>query len=84
MVYNANMREIEEYKSLVAAQPLAMPMLAIDQNGSNFTAQSFSPASAGKLLSRIIENTGHYIAMEAPAALASAVLEFTAEIDHKS
>ena len=84
VVYNANMREIEAYKSLVAAQPLAMPMLAIDQNGSNFTAQSFSPASAGKLLSRSIENTGHYIAMEAPVALASAVLEFTAEIDHKS
>ena len=84
VVYNANMRETEEYKSLVAAQPLAMPMLAIDQNGSNFTTQSFTPASAGKLLSRSIENTGHYIAMEAPEALASAVLEFTAEIDHKS
>lgn len=84
VVYNANMREIEAYKSLVAAQPLAMPMLAIDQNGSNFTAQSFSPASAGKLRSRTIENTGHYVAMEAPVALASAVLAFTAEIDRTS
>ncbi|MFK4808665.1 alpha/beta fold hydrolase [Devosia sp. ZW T5_3] len=83
-IYNGNMRETEEYKALVAAQPLTMPVLAIDQNGSNFTSQSFAPASAGKLKTRTIPNTGHYIAMEAPVALASAVLGFIGEIDHAS
>ncbi|MDB5613440.1 MAG: alpha/beta hydrolase [Devosia sp.] len=83
-IYNSNMGETEEYKTLVAAHPLSMPMLAIDQHGSNFTAQLFSPASAGKLRARTIDNTGHYIAMEAPVDLASAVLEFTGEIDRNS
>lgn len=83
-IYNSNMCETEEYKALAAARPLTMPMLAIDQAGSNFTSQSFAPASAGKHKTRTIENTGHYIAMEAPVALASTVLEFTGEIDRKS
>ena len=83
-VYNANMCETEEYKALVAAGPLAMPVLAIDQSGSSFTGQSFAPATAGRLTTRAIPDTGHYIAMEAPYALASAMLEFTGEKDQKS
>lgn len=79
-IYNSNLREAEEYKGLVAAHPLAMPALAIDQNGSNFTGQSFAPASPGKLKTRTILNTGHYIAMEAPVALASAMFEFANEL----
>lgn len=80
-IYNSNMNEAEEYKALVASHPLSMPMLAIDQHGSDFTSQSFNPASAGKLTTRTIPNAGHYIAMEAPLAFASQVLEFTDEID---
>ena len=80
-IYNSNLREAEEYKALVGAHPLTMPVLAIDQNGSNFTAQSFAPASRGQLKTRNIPDTGHYIAMEAPVALASAMLEFINEID---
>lgn len=82
-IYNGNMCGAEEYQALVAAGPLVMPMLAIDQSGSNFTGQSFTPATAGTLTARTIPNTGHYIAIEEPDALASAVLEFTGEIDRK-
>lgn len=83
-IYNSNLREVEEYKALVAANPLAMPALAIDQNGSNFTALSFAPAAPGKLRTQTIADTGHYIAMEAPATLASAMLAFIEEIDKTS
>ncbi len=83
-IYNSNMCETEEYKALVAAHPLSLPMLAIDQSGSNFTSQSFSAASAGTLQTRTIKNTGHYIAMEAPVAFASTLMEFADGIDQAS
>lgn len=75
-IYNGNLRETEQYKKLASLRPLTMPALAIDRDGSNFTAQSFAPSSPAKLTTRTISNTGHYIAMEAPVALASAMLEF--------
>ena len=80
-IYNSNLREAEDYKALVAANPLAMPALAIDRNGSDFTARSFAPALPGTLRTKTIADTGHYIAMEAPVALASAMLEFINGID---
>jgi pimeloyl-ACP methyl ester carboxylesterase len=54
-----------------------MPILAIDQDGSNFTAASFAAAAPGRLMARTIPGTGHYIAMEAPEALAATILQFT-------
>lgn len=80
-IYNSNLREAEVYKALVAANPPVMPALAIDRNGSDFTAQSFAPAFGGKLKTHKIADTGHYVAMEAPVALASAMLEFISGID---
>lgn len=80
-IYDSNLREIEDYKAMVAVKPLAMPTMAIDQNGSNFTAKSFAAAATGQLRTRTIPNTGHYIAMEAPNALVAAMLEFIEEVD---
>jgi len=80
-IYSSNLREVEEYRALVAAKPLTVPALAIDQNGSSFTAQSFAAAAPGQLKTCTIANTGHYIAMEAPLALAAAMLEFIREVD---
>lgn len=83
-IYSSNLREAEDYKALVAARPLAMPVLAIDREGSDFTARSFAPAAPGKLTTRTIADTGHYIAMEAPVALAWTMLEFFDGIDQAS
>ena len=80
-IYDSNLRDIEAYKALVATKPLAIPVLAIDQQGSSFTAQSFSAAAPNTLKTRAIADTGHYIAMEAPVPLASAMLEFMRDID---
>lgn len=84
VIYNGNLREAEDYKALVAANPLAMPALAIDRQGSDFTAKSFAPAVQGKLKTQTIPDTGHYVAMEAPVALASTMLAFTSEVDQAS
>lgn len=80
-IYDSNLREAEEYKALVAARPLTMPAMAIDQEGSSFTAQSFAAASGNLLKTHTIANTGHYIAMEAPVALAAAILNFVDDVD---
>jgi len=80
-IYDSNLREIEDYKAMVATKPLTMPAMAIDQNGSNFTAQLFAAAATGQLRTRTIPDTGHYIAMEAPNTLAAAMLEFVEEVD---
>ncbi len=80
-LYASNLFEVEDYKAIVAAQLLAIPTLAIDQAGSNFTAQSFAATVAGQLKTRSIPDTGHYVAMEAPVALAEAILEFIDEVD---
>ncbi|MET3901226.1 pimeloyl-ACP methyl ester carboxylesterase [Devosia sp. UYZn731] len=80
-IYSSNLYEAEAYTKLVAAQPLMMPALAIDRNPSNFTAESFAAASSGELNTQTIADTGHYVAMEAPSALASAMLEFINKVD---
>ena len=81
-IYHSNLREAEDYKALVAANSLEMPGLAIDRYGSDFTARSFAPALWGKLETQTVPDTGHYIAMEAPAALASTIMAFVDAIDH--
>lgn len=80
-IYDSNLREIADYKAMVAARPLAMPLLVVDRDGSDFTARSFAAAAPSRLKARSIANTGHYIAMEAPLDLAAAMLEFTLDID---
>ncbi|MEO5806134.1 alpha/beta hydrolase [Devosia sp.] len=84
IIYNSNLREAEHYAALVAARPLAMPALAIDRQGSDFTAKSFAPAVPGKLKTQMISDTGHYVAMEAPVALASTMLAFMSDVDQAS
>lgn len=83
-IYDSNLREVEDYKGLVAAKPLTMPHMAVDQEGSNFTAQSFAAASGGQMTRHTVPNTGHYIAMEAPVALAATILDFIGGADQTS
>tara|TARA_R110002124_G_scaffold109676_14_gene262947 strand:+ start:11617 stop:11901 length:285 start_codon:yes stop_codon:yes gene_type:complete len=83
-IYDSNLREVEDYKALVAAKPLTMPAMAIDQEGSGFTGQSFAAASGNQLKMYTIPNTGHYVAMEAPAALAAAILDFVGGVDRSN
>lgn len=81
VIYASNLGEVEDYKAIVSSKPLTIPTLAIDQDGSSFTAQSFAAAVAGELRTHTIPDTGHYIAMEAPLALAAAILDFIDQVD---
>ena len=59
-----------------------MPVLAVGAGGGSFTADTMSKAAAPTLVrSTSLDGVGHYAAMEAPVALADAILIFARDID---
>jgi pimeloyl-ACP methyl ester carboxylesterase len=81
-LYRSMLREGPEIKALAATKGLSMPVLAIGAGGGSFTADTMSQAVAPREIRSIsLDGVGHYAAMEAPGALAEAILEFTGGID---
>ena len=66
---------------LAKEHPIAVPVLTVDGANSPFTANSFQSVSAGEITSVHIDGIGHLVAQEAPEALATAILDFTAHVD---
>ena len=58
-----------------------MPVLAVGAGGGPFTADTMTQAAASEVSSVSLDGVGHYAAMEAPAELAKAILDFTERID---
>ncbi|WP_305786356.1 alpha/beta fold hydrolase [Symbioplanes lichenis] len=67
--------------ALAAAHPLTMPVLTVDAASAPFTEQTFRQVTAGPVTSVRLDGVGHLVAQEAPAALADALLTFTAGVD---
>lgn len=80
-IYRALFADNGATRALSEARPLTAPVLAVDGANHPFTEQSFRPVAAGEFTAVHIEGSGHLVAQEAPTALASVVLEFTADID---
>lgn len=81
-LYRSMLREGPEIKAMAATKGLSMPVLAIGAGGGSFTADTMSQAVAPREIRSIsLDGVGHYAAMEAPGALAAAILEFTGGID---
>lgn len=81
-LYQSMLREGSEIKTLAETKGLTMPVLAIGAGGGSFTADTMSPAVApAEIRSVLLDRVGHYAAMEAPSALAEAILEFTGSVD---
>ncbi len=57
------------------------PVLAVGAGGGPFTATTVQQVTTGDITSVRLEGVGHYAALEAPAALSTAILEFLDSVD---
>ena len=75
-LYASALSEGDELKALAEANPLRMPVLAVGARGGSFTADTLDQVSATPVTRVQLDGVGHYVALEAPEALASAMLTF--------
>ena len=79
-LYRSMLQEGEQIRELVAQNKLQMPVLAVGAGGGQFTHRTMTHV-AENLSDATLEGIGHYAAMEAPDALAHALLDFYRTID---
>lgn len=82
-LYRSMLSEGEELRRLAASRPLSMPVLAIGGFGGPFTEATMRQVAEGEVTSVLLEGVGHYVAMEAPDALADAMTEFLDRVDRR-
>ena len=58
-----------------------MPVLAVGAGGGTFTSGTMSRVTSTEFSAVSLDGVGHYAAMEAPEALAKAILGFTGSVD---
>jgi pimeloyl-ACP methyl ester carboxylesterase len=80
-LYQSMLAEGAELKALAASDPLTMPALAVGAFGGPFTVRTLSQVAQGEVASVQLDGVGHYVAMEAPEALADAILSFISDVD---
>ncbi|WP_232240661.1 alpha/beta fold hydrolase [Kutzneria sp. 744] len=80
-LYRSLLSEGDELRTL-AARKLDMPVLAVAGRSADFTPATLRQV-ATKVTAAHIEKIGHYVAMEAPEQLATALRSFYADIDPK-
>lgn len=80
-LYRSMLSEGDDLRRLVQAAPVTVPVLAIGAGGGSFTADTMKQVATGRLESVELDGVGHYVAMEAPQALASAIAAFVADVD---
>ena len=80
-LYQSMLQEGSEIKTLAETRGLSVPVLAVGAGGGPFTAGTMSKATSTDISSVLLDGVGHYAAMEAPEALATAVLGFAESID---
>lgn len=82
-LYTSMLAEGDELKALAASNPLGVPALAVGAFGGPFTEMTVNQVAASPAKSARVDRVGHYVALEAPEALANAILEFVDGIDDK-
>ncbi|MEW1642533.1 alpha/beta hydrolase [Streptomyces sp. NPDC091219] len=80
-LYRSMLRDGPEIKGLADTPGLTVPVLAVGAGGGPFTFSTMTRAAATKVDSVTLDGVGHYVAMEAPAELAKAILDFTRRVD---
>jgi len=58
-----------------------MPVLAVGGGGGPFTAGTLSQVTTAEISTVQLDGVGHYVALEAPDALAAAILRFVDAVD---
>lgn len=79
-VYAALLTEGAEIRALVADHKLGLPVLAVDAGSGPFTSRTMAQV-ADNVSVATLRGVGHLVAMEAPEALAEAMLAFYQELD---
>ncbi|MDR7276761.1 alpha/beta fold hydrolase [Catenuloplanes atrovinosus] len=77
-LYRSLLSEGDELRALA---PLTVPVLAIGSSGGPFTATTMEQVTAGPVTSVQLDGVGHYVALEAPDALAAELLRFLKTVD---
>lgn len=80
-LYRSMLKEGTDIKALAQSPGLTIPVLAVGAGGGAFTVDTMSKAAGRQVHSVQFDGVGHYVAMEAPDKLASALLEFVAGVD---
>lgn len=80
-LYQSMLTEGDSIKALAETNPLTMPVLAVGAGGGRFTEGTVSQVAAGRVESVQLDGVGHYAALEAPAALSKAILDFVENVD---
>jgi pimeloyl-ACP methyl ester carboxylesterase len=74
-LYRGMLAEGDELLALAQSVPLRMPVTTIGSRGGGFTHATFSAVAAQEPTAIQLDGVGHYVAQEAPAALADVLLE---------
>ncbi|RWR16239.1 alpha/beta hydrolase [Microbacterium enclense] len=77
-IYCSILTEGEELRALTSQRKLTIPVLAVGGFGGGFTAMTMGSIVAHDVTSTILENVGHYVALEAPDRLSDAITAFLA------
>ncbi|QCB94807.1 alpha/beta fold hydrolase [Cellulomonas shaoxiangyii] len=80
-LYRSMLTEGDDLRDLLTRSPLRMPVLAVGAGGGPFTLRTVQQVAAGRVESVQLDGVGHHVALEAPEALAEALLRFTASVD---
>jgi pimeloyl-ACP methyl ester carboxylesterase len=80
-LYQSMLSEGDDLKTLAATDPLTIPTLAVGGFGGTITVNTLNQVTQGEVASVQLDGIGHYVAMEAPDALAQAILSFLTEVD---
>jgi pimeloyl-ACP methyl ester carboxylesterase len=83
-LYQSMLAEGETIKELAASNPLTIPALAVGGFAGPFTVATLRQVVKGDVESIQLDGVGHYVALEAPQALANAILAFTNRVDASS
>lgn len=73
--------EGDALRALAASSPITVPVLTVGAGGGPFTAATFRQVVAGELTTVQLDGVGHHVALEAPDALAGALLDFVGSVD---
>jgi pimeloyl-ACP methyl ester carboxylesterase len=80
-LYQSMLSEGDDLKALAATNPLTIPTLAVGGFGGTMTLNALNQVTQGEVASIQLDGVGHYVAMEAPDALAQAILSFLTDVD---
>jgi pimeloyl-ACP methyl ester carboxylesterase len=80
-LYQSMLAEGDAIRALAQSNPITAPALAIGAFGGAFTADTLGQVVTGVVGSVRLDGVGHYVALEAPDALAEAMLAFTGGVD---